>query len=344
MVIITRCVNVKNEGGVHRSGCRFNQTSLLCFNLIGDTKSARGIGAAIICRSIANTIEEHFLNLSKESKILVYCWRGGLRSKSLAVILKQIGFDGTKLLTGGYKSFRQHIQNSLPKLVPSHQYLVLAGNTGTGKSLILECMQEKGEQVLHLEELAKHKGSVLGPYFACEQPSQKQFETELWNFLRKADCRKKIWLEHEGIQIGKLYLPKDLYQMINDSPKIFIKVDLKSRVDHLLRDYCYYIENPETLIPLLNKLVKFAGKKQVMEWREMLSKRNFFGLVSSLITEHYDKAYEMKRRREVTEMGTNSSDAVFEWPNNLELKRHTILSCNVIDDIKVLIQRAPESS
>lgn len=273
------------------------------------------------------------MSRSRDTKILVYCWRGGLRSKSLAVILNQVGFDGTKLLTGGYKVFRQHIQNSLPLLIKSHQYSVVAGNTGTGKSIILECMQETGEQVLHLEELAKHKGSVLGPYFACEQPTQKQFETDLWDFLRNADSKKPIWLEHEGIQIGKIYLPKDLYQMINDSSKVFIKVDLKTRVNHLLRDYIHFLEHPETLADLLDKLIKFVGKKQVIEWKEMVSNRNFPELVSSLITEHYDKAYDQKRKRESQEMGNNCVKTEFQWPTDLELKRESILSSDVLNEI-----------
>ena len=251
----------------------------------------------------------------------------------MAVILKQIGYDETKLLTGGYKVYRQHIQNTLPELIKLHKYTVLAGNTGTGKSIILECMQEKGEQVLHLEELAKHKGSVLGPYYECEQPSQKQFETDLWNFLRKANRNRNIWLEHEGIQIGKLYLPKDLYQMINDSSKVFIQVDLETRVNHLLRDYSHFVEHPETLSELLDKLIKFVGKKQVLEWKEMSYNRKFPELVSSLITEHYDKAYDQKRKREALEMGAKSSDAEFQWPKNLELMRECILSDNVVSEI-----------
>ena len=315
-------------------GIRFYMPSFKCFT--GDPKSARGIGAAIISRSISNIIEENFLNRSRDLKILVYCWRGGLRSKSLAVILKQIGYDGTKLLTGGYKVYRQHIQNALPELIKLHKYTVIAGNTGTGKSIILECMQEKGEQVLHLEELAKHKGSVLGPYYECEQPSQKQFETDLWNFLRKADTNRNIWLEHEGIQIGKLYLPKDLYQMINDSSKVFIKVGLKTRVNHLLRDYSHFVDHPETLSNLLDKLIKFVGKKQVLEWKKMVNNREFSELVSSLITEHYDKAYDQKRKRESLEMGNKSVDAEFQWPMDLELKRESILGGNVVNEITEL--------
>ena len=278
----------------------------------------------------------------RDLRILVYCWRGGLRSKSLAVILKQIGYDGTKLLTGGYKVYRQHIQNALPELIKLHKYTVIAGNTGTGKSIILECMQEKGEQVLHLEELAKHKGSVLGPYHECEQPSQKQFETDLWNFLRKADSTRNIWLEHEGIQIGKLYLPKDLYLMINDSSKIFIRVELETRVNHLLRDYSHFVESPETLPKLLDKLIKFVGKKQVLEWKEMSSDGRFPELVSSLITEHYDKQYDQKRKRESSEMGNKSNDTEFKWPKDMELMRESILSGDIVSQIAQLGEKLNE--
>ena len=145
-----------------------------------DPSSARGVGAAIISRSIAKIIEDHLLNLSRDTKILVYCWRGGLRSKSLAVIMNQIGFNDVKLLNGGYKSFRKHITATLPRLIHSHEYVVLAGNTGAGKSIILECLQVKGENILHLEELAKHKGSVVGTHLYGEQPSCDSSDNYQW--------------------------------------------------------------------------------------------------------------------------------------------------------------------
>merc|ERR1719350_557082 len=124
--------------------------------------------------------------------------------------------------------------------------------------------------------------------------------------------------------------------MINDSSKVFIKVDLKTRVNHLLRDYRHFVEHPETLTDLLDKLIKFVGKKQVIEWKDMLSNRKFPELVSSLITEHYDKAYDQKRKRESQEMGGTSVDTEFKWPTGLELQRESILSANVVNDIKTL--------
>ena len=123
-----------------------------------DPKSARGEGAVIISRRISEMIEKNFLNISKDTRILIYCWRGGLRSKSLSVILNQCGFNNLKLLKGGYKHYRNLVTTSLPEMIKAHKFMVLAGNTGSGKSLILECLKEKGENILHLEELANHKG------------------------------------------------------------------------------------------------------------------------------------------------------------------------------------------
>ena len=124
--------------------------------------------------------------------------------------------------------------------------------------------------------------------------------------------------------------------MINDSSKVFIKVDLTTRVNHLLRDYSHFVVHPETLNDLLDKLIKFVGKKQVLEWKKMVKDRKFSELVSSLITEHYDKAYDQKRKRESLEMGNKSVDAEFQWPSDLELKRESILSGNVVYEITQL--------
>merc|ERR1712150_371841 len=141
-------------------------------------------------------------------------------------------------LEGGYKNFRQHVTESLESIVQSHEFLVLAGNTGSGKSLVLECLQEKGENMLHLEELADHKGSVLGHNnLEGVQPSQKIFETNLWNSLRKFEPGKKIWVENEGNKIGKINVPLCLAKVIQNSPKIYLNVDLNIRVNHILKEH-----------------------------------------------------------------------------------------------------------
>jgi len=296
-----------------------------------DPRSARGAGAVIISRRISEMINDKFLTLSKDTRILVYCWRGGLRSKSLAVILNQCGFNNLKLLKGGYKNFRNLVTSSLNEMIQSHQYMVLAGNTGSGKSLILECLKEKGERVLHLEELANHKGSVLG--VVGPQPSQKSFETGLWNDFRKLDPSegKIIWIENEGNKVGKVHTPQPLRKMITSSSKIFVKPSVDQRVDHIMREYTNHINDPKSLMEILDGLAKFCGKKQVTEWKEMIEKEEFEKLVRSLINDYYDKTYQDTRN----EMNFVNSKT-FDWPSDLQLSREEILNCDVLGELKKL--------
>ena len=301
-----------------------------------DPTSARGIGAAIISRSISDIVENHFLNLKENTKILVYCWRGGLRSKSLALVLQQIKFKYAVVLTGGYKRFRKHILSSLPHLIHSREFLVLGGNTGSGKSLILECMAEEGAQVLHLEAIAFHKGSILGQNPINKQPSQKRFETSLWNVLRKTKPTKKIFVEKEGGKIGTLTLPKELTQSILKSPCIFIDVNLDTRINHILRDYKYFIENPEELMPLLNLFIKHNDQEKIHKWKLMLRDRAFFDLVKSLLVDHYDPKYKATRTKDSI---VTLQNVRFEWPSSLELEKHVILQSNVINEMKDLMAK-----
>ena len=299
-----------------------------------DPTSARGIGAAIISRSISGIVENHFLNLKENTKVLVYCWRGGLRSKSLALVLQQIKFKYAVVLTGGYKKFRKHVISSLPHLIHSREFLVLAGNTGSGKSLMLECMAEEGEQVLHLESIALHKGSILGRNPFNKQPSQKRFETSVWNVLRKTEPTKKIFVEKEGGKIGILTLPKELTQTILKSPSILIDVNLDTRVNHLLRDYEYFMENPDELMPLLDLFIKHNDQKQIEKWKLMLRHRAFFDLVKSLLVDHYDPTYKATSTKDST---ITRKSVRFEWPSNLVLEKYVILQSNVINEMKDLI-------
>jgi len=312
----------------------------------GDARSGREFGATIICRSIANLIEKEFMEKPRNSKILVYCWRGGLRSKSLAVIMKQIQFNDVKLLKGGYKNFRTHVMSSMPTMINSYEYMVLGGSTGSGKSLILECMREKGENVFHLEEIANHKGSVLGELGenntdggAYYQPSQKMFETSLWNALRKFEPGRKIWIEKEGGKIGNKNLPKELNEKIRNSPTLYLNVNMDTRLNFLLRDYEHHTKDPDLLCKQLDRLAKIAGKKLVIEWKEMIKEKKFRSLVKSLLIEHYDKLYDSTYRNgtEWNPKTKESADHIgqdLNWPCDLELEREAILNSDVLDQIR----------
>ena len=293
--------------------------------------SARGIGASIITRNISKIIHSHFLNISRDTKILVYCWRGGLRSKSLAIILNQMGFHNVILLSGGYKNFRKQVRDTLPHLIKKHRYVVLAGRTGTGKTLLLNCLKEKGENVIDLEEVAKHKGSVLGAYAAHEQPSQKLFDTYLWNILRKMKPGGPIWIEKEGKKIGNLLVPKELIDLINSSPRIHLNVDLERRVEFLLNDYKWFLENPIVLIVALEHLIKHSGKKTVEMWKEMVEEEKYYELVTSLLTDYYDRLYDSKDTKDATMSSVKISK--YQLPSDLSLDKTIILDSSVINDL-----------
>lgn len=143
---------------------------------------ARKLGAALVSRNIARHLDEHFADKPKEYRPLVYCWRGGQRSGSLAIILSQIGFRAT-VLAGGYKAYRGQVMDGLRELAPRFDFRVLAGRTGSGKTRVLRELAAIGGQVLDLEELAVHRGSLLGSEPGHPQPPQRLFESRLYERL-----------------------------------------------------------------------------------------------------------------------------------------------------------------
>lgn len=144
--------------------------------------AARKVGAALVSRNIARHLDEHFADKPKEYRPLVYCWRGGQRSGSFAIILSQIGFRAT-VLGGGYKTYRGQVMDGLREVSGRFEFRVLAGRTGSGKTRVLREMAALGGQVLDLEELAVHRGSLLGSEPGCPQPPQRLFESLLYQRL-----------------------------------------------------------------------------------------------------------------------------------------------------------------
>ena len=151
---------------------------------------ARKRGAALAARNVASHIERHVLDKPRDWQPLVYCWRGGQRSGSLALVLGQIGFR-VQVVEGGYRAYRRAVMDELESLPERFQFRVLCGKTGSGKSRLLTALHTQGAQVLDLEGLANHRGSVLGLVPGHPQPSQKRFETLLWDVLRRLDAARQ---------------------------------------------------------------------------------------------------------------------------------------------------------
>lgn len=251
---------------------------------------AKKRGAALIARNIADHLETLFRDKPKQWKPLVYCWRGGQRSGAMAHILGQVGWQVGKL-EGGYKTYRRHVIAELEELPARLQFRVVCGATGSGKSRLLRVLHEQGAQVLDLEQLAQHRGSLLGNLPGEAQPSQKMFDTRLWDALRRFDPQQPVFTEAESKKIGVLALPAVLLENIRAAECIVIDAPLAARVALLLEDYDHFLRDPALLEQRLAPLAELHGRKIIDEWKSMAENSDWTKLVEDLLTRHYDPAY-----------------------------------------------------
>lgn len=288
---------------------------------------AKKLGAVLIARNIANHIDSDFKNRPKKWKPLIYCWRGGKRSGSMTHILRQIGWDA-EVLEGGYKSYRAHVVQALNELPSQFNFQAITGKTGSAKSKVLEELIHCDRQVLHLEALANHKGSVLGGNILSEQPSQKYFETQILHQLKRFNLDEPIFIEAESKKIGTLQVPDALMECIRKSPCIRIDATLNARVDFLIQDYHYMIENPELLMQKLFLLKNIVGKEQLQAWESQINMHAWQDLVESLLTLHYDRLYQRSQENNFDSYGNapvfNTSDLTPEGIQSLanEIDQH----------------------
>jgi tRNA 2-selenouridine synthase len=252
---------------------------------------AKKLGAALVAKNVARHIEKHMLDKPKNWRPLVYCWRGGQRSGAFTHILREIGWDAHRV-QGGYKSWRQHVIEQLALLPPRVKFRVVTGATGSGKSRLLEALAARGGQVLHLEELAAHKGSVLGNLPGQPQPAQKGFETQLFAALSALDLAQPVFVEAESRKIGRLQVPDALLEAIRGAPGLRIDASLPARVDFLLHDYDYAIADPAWLIERLGHLKGLQSNETLERWQTLIAVKDFPSLVEELLTLHYDPLYE----------------------------------------------------
>ena len=239
---------------------------------------AKKLGAALVAKNVARHIEEHMLDKPKNWRPLVYCWRGGQRSGAFTHILREIGWDAHRV-QGGYKSWRQHVIEQLALLPPQVKFRVVTGATGSGKSRLLEALAARGGQVLHLEELAAHKGSVLGNLPGQPQPAQKGFETQLFAALSALDLTQPVFVEAESRKIGRLQVPDALLEAIRGAPGLRIDASLPARVDFLLHDYDYAIADPAWLIERLGHLKGLQSNETLERWRTLIAVKDLPGFV-----------------------------------------------------------------
>ncbi len=251
---------------------------------------ARRIGAALVARNIAMHVEQHAQGWPKAFAPLVYCWRGGSRSGAMAHVLAQIGFR-VHLVSGGYKALRAALVRQINTLVPPLTFRVICGPTGSGKSRLLHALQAQGAQVLDLEMLAAHRGSVLGALQDESQPSQKHFETRLWAVLRNLEPGLPVFIESESKRIGKLQVPVALLERMHASSCMRLEATVQHRVRILLDDYAALTRDPAELLSRLESLTELRGKPTVARWRGLVEAGDFPSLVEELLAQHYDPSY-----------------------------------------------------
>jgi len=251
---------------------------------------ARKAGAAMVAKNIAHHLETRFRDHPKSWRPLIYCWRGGQRSGAMSIILAQVGWAAHKL-EGGYKTYRRDVLDQLASLPQNFTWHVICGPTGSGKSRLLTALAESGRQVLDLEALAQHRGSVLGRLPGENQPSQKYFDSALLTSLQRLDPARPVYVEAESNKIGLITLPPALITAMHASECLLLETPLACRVEGLLEDYQHYVDNPELLIAHLQALHRFHGEKQLQHWTALIHAGDLATMVGELLTLHYDPSY-----------------------------------------------------
>lgn len=252
---------------------------------------AKKLGAALVSRNIANHLESSLIDFPREWRPLIYCWRGGERSGAFTHILNRIGWKAMQL-EGGYQGFRRIVIDGLDQKSKNFSFQVIAGMTGSGKTRILQEIGALGEQILDLEGLAIHRGSVLGHEPNNEQPSQKGFETKLWNALNSLNPTKVVFVESESKKVGGVHIPDALMERIRYGQCIELRSNPDTRVSWLLREYQHFLSNPGSFKEKLSLLTSRYGKVQIQKWHEAIDAGDFRSLVEELLVIHYDPSYQ----------------------------------------------------
>ena len=263
---------------------------------------AKKRGAAHAARNIAAHIEREVIDKPRDWKPLAYCWRGGKRSGSLSLILDQIGFRVT-LVEGGYKAFRAAVVADTPNLVEPLQLRVVCGTTGSGKTRLLHALKTLGAQVLDLEDLANHRSSVLGAMPGLPQPTQKRFDTLVWEALRQFDASRPVFVESESKKVGNVTVPTALIEKMRAGTCLDLALPVESRVELLLEDYDYLTKNPAYFCSRLDILAQFKGKAVVEAWKEKVLQDDLKPVVRDLLTSHYDPGYLQSMQRNFHQYG-----------------------------------------
>jgi tRNA 2-selenouridine synthase len=255
-----------------------------------DPMAAYQIGVCYSLQNIARHIRQHVSAYGRKSRILVYCFRGGKRSRLWFDALDTIGYKVDKL-KGGWKGYRRWVNEQLQIVPHNYRYIVLSGPTGCGKTRLLTALREAGAQVLDLEGIAVHRGSVIGAVPGKKQPSQKLFDSLLLRQLSEYDPARPIWVEAESKKIGERQLPDALLAAMREGVTIAVEAPMPQRVLLWREDYRHFEEDPVALIERLAFLRPLVGGEEFAQWQALAESRQVMELFERLMRNHYDPTY-----------------------------------------------------
>lgn len=250
---------------------------------------ARKIGGALVAQNTATHLQGPLADKDGAWQPLIYCWRGGQRSGAFATILDQVGWR-VQLLKGGYQSYRREIVKALYKTPLPHRLMLIDGGTGTAKTALLHQLAAQGAQILDLEGIAAHRGSLFGK-ISTAQPGQKMFETRIATELTTLDPTKITFVEAESSKIGERTIPPSLWALMTDAPRIHITAPLKARSSFLCRAYADLTQDKAALSDLLDKLRPYHAGERIAQWHAQVQTSDWRTLAAGLIADHYDPRY-----------------------------------------------------
>jgi tRNA 2-selenouridine synthase len=258
--------------------------------------TARKLGAALVARNIATMLETAFIERPREWRPLVYCWRGGQRSRALTEVLNEIGWRAVQL-EGGYRAYRRYVVAELAERPWRFDFAVICGLTGSGKSRLLDALRVAGAQTLDLEGIARHRGSLLGDLPDDAQPSQKWFESQLLDALAGLDPGRPVYVESESRRIGAVQMPDALLARMRAGRAVTLNTPLAQRVALLKEEYAHYLGAPESLADRLQRLTVLHGKAVTARWSAMTAAGDWDALIGELLDAHYDPTYARSLER-----------------------------------------------
>jgi tRNA 2-selenouridine synthase len=263
---------------------------------VTDKHSAYVLGVERALANMSRQLKDVAAQYPKESRVLVYCFRGGKRSKLWGDTLGTVGYN-VAVLKGGWKAYRRWVNERLAELPAEFNFKVLAGSTGCGKTRLLQALAAAGGQVLDLEGLAQHRGSLIGALPGVAQPSQKTFETLILSALRKMSPAKPVWIEAESKKIGRLQVPQELHRRMHTTTPIHISAPMQERVSLWQADYAHFASNPQGMVKRLEPIRALVGAAVFERWRELAVTGELRELFERVMVDHYDPCYQRSTRK-----------------------------------------------